>query len=54
VLEGEEYVLNGSKAWITNAHEASAAIVFATTDKSLKHKGRVMRVSVIFGLSCRL
>ncbi|EWM24154.1 short-chain specific acyl- mitochondrial [Nannochloropsis gaditana] len=54
VLEGEEFVLNGSKAWITNAHEASAAIVFATTDKSLKHKGRLMRVSVIFGLSCRL
>jgi len=24
---------------ITNAHEASAAVVFATTDKSLKHKG---------------
>lgn len=36
---GDEYVLNGTKAWITNAHEASAAIVFATTDKSLKHKG---------------
>ncbi len=32
-------MLNGSKAWITNAHEASAAIVFATTDKALKHKG---------------
>lgn len=27
------------KAWITNAHEADAAIVFATTDKNLKHKG---------------
>ncbi|KAM3568366.1 hypothetical protein VYU27_009510, partial [Nannochloropsis oceanica] len=39
VLHGDEYILNGSKAWITNAHEASAAIVFATTDKSLKHKG---------------
>lgn len=33
------YVLNGTKAWITNAHEASQAVVFATTDKSLKHKG---------------
>ncbi|DAZ93818.1 TPA: hypothetical protein N0F65_004207 [Lagenidium giganteum] len=33
------YVLNGTKAWITNAHEADQAIVFATTDKSLKHKG---------------
>ncbi|TMW65452.1 hypothetical protein Poli38472_008094 [Pythium oligandrum] len=33
------FVLNGTKAWITNAHEADQAIVFATTDKSLKHKG---------------
>ncbi|GMG16214.1 unnamed protein product [Phytophthora fragariaefolia] len=33
------YVLNGTKAWITNAHDADQAIVFATTDKSLKHKG---------------
>lgn len=40
---GDEYVLNGTKAWITNAHEASAAVVFATTDKSLKHKGVCMR-----------
>ena len=38
-LEGDEWVLNGTKAWITNAHDAHAAIVVATTDKSLKHKG---------------
>mmetsp|Transcript_37829 Transcript_37829/g.55712 ORF Transcript_37829/g.55712 Transcript_37829/m.55712 type:complete len:458 (+) Transcript_37829:133-1506(+) len=37
--DGSEYVLNGTKAWITNAYESSAAVVFATTDKSLKHKG---------------
>lgn len=30
------WIINGTKAWITNAHEASAAVVFATTDKSLK------------------
>ena len=35
----DEWVLNGTKAWITNAHEASLAVVFATTDKSLTHKG---------------
>lgn len=35
---GEEWVLNGTKAWITNAWEASASVVFATTDKALKHK----------------
>jgi butyryl-CoA dehydrogenase len=39
VLKGDEWVLNGTKAWITNAHEADCAVVFATTDKSLKHKG---------------
>lgn len=33
------FVLNGSKAWITNAYEAKYGVVFATTDKSLKHKG---------------
>ncbi|TRY99001.1 hypothetical protein DNTS_011973 [Danionella cerebrum] len=37
--EGDEWVLNGTKAWITNCWDASATIVFATTDKSLKHKG---------------
>jgi butyryl-CoA dehydrogenase len=36
---GDHWVLNGTKAWITNAHDADAAIVMATTDKSLKHKG---------------
>lgn len=38
-LDGDEWIIHGTKAWITNAHEASAAIVFATTDKALKHKG---------------
>lgn len=37
--DGQEWILNGTKAWITNAYESSAAVVFATTDKSLKHKG---------------
>ena len=36
---GDHYVLNGSKGWITNAAEASYGVVFATTDRSLKHKG---------------
>jgi len=39
VLDGDSWVINGTKAWITNAHDAHAAIVIATTDKSLKHKG---------------
>lgn len=37
--DGDDWIINGTKAWITNAHEADAAVVFATTDKSLKHKG---------------
>ncbi|XP_065359832.1 short-chain specific acyl-CoA dehydrogenase, mitochondrial [Calliphora vicina] len=39
VDKGDHYLLNGTKAWITNGYEAKAAVVFATTDKSLKHKG---------------
>lgn len=35
----DHWVLNGSKAWITNAHDATFGVVFATTDRSLKHKG---------------
>ncbi|CAM9583666.1 unnamed protein product [Ascophyllum nodosum] len=38
-LEGDEWILNGTKAWITNAHDAEAAIVFATTDSTKKNKG---------------
>ncbi|MBI5715762.1 MAG: acyl-CoA dehydrogenase family protein [Chloroflexi bacterium] len=38
-LEGEEYVINGEKIWITNGGIAHLAIVFANADKSLKHKG---------------
>lgn len=36
---GDTYVLNGTKAWITNAFEADAAVVLATTDRQLKHRG---------------
>jgi len=38
-LKGDKWVLNGTKAWITNGYESDAAVVFATTDKSAKHKG---------------
>jgi len=37
--DGDSWVLNGTKAWITNAHQAEGFVVFATTDKSKKHKG---------------
>lgn len=38
-LDGDEWVLNGTKAWVTSGYEAKAAIVFANVDKSKKHKG---------------
>jgi alkylation response protein AidB-like acyl-CoA dehydrogenase len=39
VEKDDHFVLNGSKAWITNSWEAKYGVVFATTDKSLKHRG---------------
>lgn len=37
--DGDSFIINGTKAWITNGYEADAAIVFATVDASLKHNG---------------
>lgn len=39
VLEGDHYVLNGSKIFITNGGEADTYIIFAMTDKSKGTKG---------------
>lgn len=39
VKEGDSYVINGAKQWITNAGYAAQYTVFATMDKSKKHKG---------------
>lgn len=39
VLDGNHYILNGTKSWVTNGAEAEIAVVFASTDSSLKHKG---------------
>lgn len=36
---GDHYLLNGNKMWITNAGYADLFVVYATTDTSLKHKG---------------
>lgn len=38
-LEGDYYILNGTKRFITNGGEAGIHIVFAYTNKELKHKG---------------
>lgn len=37
--EGNEYILNGSKTWISLCDKADNFLVFAYTDKSKKHKG---------------
>lgn len=39
VKEGNEYVLNGTKIFITNAFIAETYVVFASTDKSKGHRG---------------
>ncbi|WP_273851668.1 acyl-CoA dehydrogenase [Guptibacillus spartinae] len=38
-LDGDHYILNGSKIFITNGGEAEIYIVFAQTDKEKRHKG---------------
>ncbi len=37
--EGDHYVLNGTKMWITNGPEADVIIVYAKTDPSAKSRG---------------
>ena len=39
--DGDHYVLNGSKCWITNGGEADLYTVFATLDRSSRHRGIV-------------
>jgi alkylation response protein AidB-like acyl-CoA dehydrogenase len=37
--EEDSYVLNGEKIWITNGNIADVALVFASRDRSARHKG---------------
>ncbi|HEY1387040.1 MAG TPA: acyl-CoA dehydrogenase family protein [Ktedonobacterales bacterium] len=37
--DGEDYLLEGEKIWITNGNMARLAIVFATRDRAERHKG---------------
>lgn len=39
IKEGDHYILNGSKTWISLCDYADHFIVFAYTDKTQKHKG---------------
>jgi butyryl-CoA dehydrogenase len=39
VLDGDEWVINGRKIFITNGNEADYCVLIAQTDKSLGHRG---------------
>ncbi len=39
VRDGDDYIINGSKNFITNGSEAEVAIVFAATDPAQGHRG---------------
>ena len=48
VLDGDEYVLNGSKVFITNGKEADVYIIFAITDVQFDAKGRAKKIISAF------
>ncbi len=37
--DGDDYILNGEKIWITNGPSAHLAIVFASRDRAARHRG---------------
>jgi alkylation response protein AidB-like acyl-CoA dehydrogenase len=39
IRDGDHYVINGSKMWITNANVADVAVIYAKTDPDAGHKG---------------
>ena len=41
VMDGDYFVINGSKIWITNGNFADIIVIFAVTDKSLGAKGGI-------------
>lgn len=38
-VDGEEYVLNGNKMWITNGPDADILVVYAKTDRNAQSRG---------------
>ncbi len=41
IRDGDSYILNGSKMWITNAPEADTSIIYAVTDSDASDSGRL-------------
>ncbi len=39
IKQGDRYILNGSKTWITNAPIADFFVIFAKTDPAARHRG---------------
>jgi butyryl-CoA dehydrogenase len=39
VRQGDSYVLNGSKNWVTNGEQAGVYLIFARTEKAAGHRG---------------
>jgi alkylation response protein AidB-like acyl-CoA dehydrogenase len=39
VRDGDEFVINGAKAWISNLDIASFFVTFASSDRALRHRG---------------
>ena len=50
VRRGDEYVVNGSKMFITNAGHASWIVCFASTDRAKGHKGLT---ALVIPMDCR-
>ncbi|HEU4739984.1 MAG TPA: acyl-CoA dehydrogenase family protein [Meiothermus sp.] len=44
VRDGDHYILNGTKTWISNGGEAEWVVVFATVNPEARHKGVVALV----------
>ncbi|HLY66720.1 MAG TPA: acyl-CoA dehydrogenase [Chloroflexota bacterium] len=39
VADGNDYILNGTKAWVSNGGQAGVYLVFCRTDRASKHRG---------------
>jgi len=48
ILDGDEYILNGSKIFITNGKEADVYVIFAITDVQVDAKGRKKKIISAF------